>query len=125
MTPLIESADILHDKQLIAALADDLNTPLALARLHEMVKEINTLPDSEKKTKQVIFYYSANLLGLLERRQEESDKVAPQIDDNEILELIRARETAKAAKHYAEADRIRDILNRKGISLEDTAKGTA
>ena len=38
MTPSIESADILHDKQLIAALADDLNTPLALARLHEMVK---------------------------------------------------------------------------------------
>ena len=125
MLPSIESADILHDKQLIAALADDLNTPLAIARLHEMVKEINTLLDSEKKPKQVIFYYSASLLGLLERRQKEWTQSAPQIDDVEILDLIHAREHAKTAKNYAEADRIRDILNRKGIILEDTAKGTA
>ena len=52
---------------------------------------------------------------------------APASDDpfiREIEELIVARREAKAAKNYAEADRIRAYLTEKGVTLIDTKEGT-
>ena len=42
----------------------------------------------------------------------------------EILKLIEERKAAKKAKNFAEADRIRDYLAAKGVTLIDTAQGT-
>jgi protein-S-isoprenylcysteine O-methyltransferase Ste14 len=42
----------------------------------------------------------------------------------EILQLIEERKAAKKAKNFAEADRIRDYLASKGVTLIDTAQGT-
>lgn len=46
----------------------------------------------------------------------------PAIDD-EIRDLIVARQTARAAKDYSESDRLRDLLAEKGISVRDTTSG--
>jgi cysteinyl-tRNA synthetase len=45
-------------------------------------------------------------------------------DDDEIDALVRAREEARATKDFATADRIRDGLTARGVTLEDTASGT-
>ena len=43
--------------------------------------------------------------------------------DAEVEKMIEARQAARAAKNWAEADRIRDELKDKGIVLEDTPQG--
>ena len=47
---------------------------------------------------------------------------SPDIDD-EVRELISARQIAREAKDYAESDRLRDALNERGISVKDTPNG--
>lgn len=48
---------------------------------------------------------------------------SPDISD-EVRELIAARQKAREAKDYAESDRLRDLLERQGINMRDTADGT-
>ena len=56
------------------------------------------------------------MLGLLYSRQEES------LDDK-VEQMIADRQAARAAKNWAEADRIRDELKAMGIELKDTKQG--
>ena len=58
-----------------------------------------------------------NVLGLLYNRNAEKNL------DDEIEALIQARNDARKAKNWAEADRIRDELKAQGIILEDTPQG--
>ena len=53
-----------------------------------------------------------------------SDRTDAGDDDAEIDALVAARAAARAAKDFAEADRVRDELAARGITLEDTADGT-
>ncbi|OQW91641.1 MAG: hypothetical protein BWK79_16430 [Beggiatoa sp. IS2] len=43
----------------------------------------------------------------------------------EIDQLITARNAARTQKNWAEADRIRDVLQAQGVVLEDSATGTS
>ena len=56
------------------------------------------------------------VLGLL--RQEKEEGV-----DDELKQLIEQRAAARKAKNWAEADRIRDELAKRGITLKDTPQG--
>ena len=56
------------------------------------------------------------MLGLLYRRKEESL-------DEKVEQMIADRQAARAAKNWAEADRIRDELKAMGIELKDTKQG--
>ena len=49
---------------------------------------------------------------------------ARSIDESKIESLIDARNAARKAKNFKEADRIRDELNAMGVELEDTKDGT-
>ena len=69
------------------------------------------------ETALTLFNELANVLGLLYARGAESD------DDSEIEAMIEARKEARAAKNWAESDRIRDELKAMGIVVEDTPQG--
>jgi cysteinyl-tRNA synthetase len=107
------------DQAVLDALGDDLNTPKALALLHDLARKANR-GDGEAGGR---LKASAALLGLLQDTPHDWFK-GDAGDDAAILTLIKAREEAKANKDFVEADRIRDELAASGIVLEDTSKGT-
>ena len=106
------------------ALADDLNTPKALAELSALVKAANTAETADEKARlKGELLASGSLLGVMQ-----SDPSAwlqgDRDDDAEIDALVAARNAARANKDFAESDRIRDQLAARGITLEDGADGT-
>jgi cysteinyl-tRNA synthetase len=113
----------------MAALEDDLNTPLAISHLHEMATELNKATDAAEKQRLAGALKAAgDLLGLLQgdpvawfRWQPEG---AASLDEAEIAGMIQRRLLARKARNFAEADRIRDELKAQGVVLEDTAAGT-
>ena len=113
----------------VKALDNDLNTSLAVTAIYDVLKAKTN--DATKKA--VLADFDTVLcLNLLENaaklnaeKEEKTD--APANDDPfaaEIERLIVERKEAKAAKNYAEADRIRAYLLEKGIILVDTKEGT-
>jgi cysteinyl-tRNA synthetase len=107
-----------------AALDDDLNTPLAIAALYEILAELNKASDpAEKARLQGELIAGGEVLGLLQ--QDAEAWLQGDDDDAAAIEAqIAARNAARKAKDFAEADRIRTDLALKGILLEDGAGGT-
>ena len=108
------------------ALEDDLNTPKAIAELHTLATDLNKAGDAaEKATLKSALLSGGALLGLLQRDPEDWFRQgAEDIDEPAIEDLIRQRSEARAAKDFAEADRIRDELAADGIILEDSGGKT-
>jgi cysteinyl-tRNA synthetase len=103
-----------------AAMDDDFNTPEAVAVLFDLANEVNRTQSAEAAAQ---LRALGAVLGLLERDPTEFLQGAGS-DDALIVEQIAARNAAKQAKNYAEADRIRKELLADGIVLEDSAAGT-
>jgi cysteinyl-tRNA synthetase len=112
----------------IAALEDDLNTPMALAELFELARAANkaaTLDDKARIKAQLLD--AGSLLGLLQQTpaawfataSEQGSSITPE----EIETLIAARQAARAGKNFAESDRIRDELKARGVLVEDSKDG--
>lgn len=126
---LLKNADIPAEKtepseKLIAALCDDLNTPLALSYLHETLGNLNKAETKEERIKyKSELMANAYMLGLLYNNAESWFKGAAS-DDAEIESLIAKRTEAKKNKDWATADAIRNELKERGIVLEDSAAGT-
>lgn len=126
---LLKNADIPAEKtepseKLIAALSDDLNTPLALSYLHETLGNLNKAETKEERIKyKSELMANAYMLGLLYNNAESWFKGAAS-DDAEIEALIAKRTEAKKNKDWATADAIRNELKERGIVLEDSAAGT-
>jgi len=107
-----------------SALDDDLNTPLALTALHALLSELNKTSDPAIRTRlQRSLIAGGAVLGLLQRDPEAWLRGSSG-QDNAITELIAARNAARKARNFAEADRIRNELAMKGIILEDKPDGT-
>ena len=111
------------------ALEDDLNTPLATSRLHELAGSLNTAADPALKARhKADLVHGGRLLGLLTADPETWFRWRPvgaaSIAEAEIEDLIAARLAARKARNFAEADRIREQLKAKGVVLEDGPRGT-
>jgi cysteinyl-tRNA synthetase len=107
----------------IGALADDLNTPKAIASLHELRTEAakgNTRACGSLKA-------SAQFIGLLQQTAVQWGSFRPAsvaIDENKVTALIAARNAARRAKNFQESDRLRDELAKMGVVVKDTKEGT-
>ncbi len=122
----VPTIEIEPDSRIIEALADDLNTPLALSYLHEIVNDLNKAEsDAERSRLKSLLLKSSYMLGLLYNEPESWFKGEGNDDEaTEIEALIAKRAEAKKNKDWATADAIRDELKAKGIILEDSATGT-
>jgi cysteinyl-tRNA synthetase len=115
-----------------AALADDLNTPLALACLHETATALRKCTDPDEQSRLLATLRDgADLLGLLQQsptawRQQggmgDAQTSGPTMET--IEQLIADRQAARAARDFARADALRQELVALGIGIEDSAAGT-
>ena len=119
--------------EVLAALGDDLNTPLALKALRDLVSAIR-LGGPEAGARLARFRASLDLLGIapegfqrgamrrsVERAFAREGASAEVALNERIANLLRAREAARAARDFARADGIRDGLAAAGIKLMDRA----
>jgi cysteinyl-tRNA synthetase len=112
------------------AMDDDFNTPVAIAVLFDLATELNRSRDPATER---LLRSLAGVLGLLGRNaalvkhsglRGSDDAAVAGLDDTAIAALIAQRASAKQAKQYAQADRIRAELLAQGVVLEDSASGT-
>jgi cysteinyl-tRNA synthetase len=107
----------------VDALADDINTPKALAALHELRSEAA----KGAKGAAACLKASAQLFGLLQHSAADWAAWRPAtlaIDEARVAMLVEQRNAARKAKNFKESDRIRDGLAALGIELEDRKDGT-
>jgi cysteinyl-tRNA synthetase len=107
------------------AMDDDFATPEAVAVLFDLANELNRTKDPKTASQ---LKGLAGVLGLLQRDPVVFLQAGPSevegLSAEEIDAKVSDRVTAKKAKNFAEADRIRDELKAAGIILEDGPGGT-
>jgi cysteinyl-tRNA synthetase len=104
-----------HRDAFFAALADDFNTARALASVAEWVSEANRRENVGREH----LVEMLDVLGLA----DVAAPVAGNGPDADVRELLAAREAARAAKDWGEADRLRDELRERGWTVRDGADG--
>ena len=110
-----------YREKFISAMDDDINTADAIAAIFELVRDVNTAlagNATAEFAKEALarVLELCEVLGIMEQKEEASL-------DAEIEDMIEKRQAARKEKNFAEADRIRDELQKMGIILEDTPQG--
>ena len=103
------------------AMDNDFGTPEAVAVLFDLASEINRNPSAELSS---LLKDLGGCLGLLQLDPKAYLQAGANLDDAAIQSQIDLRTAAKAAKNFAEADRIRKVLLAQGIELKDSPTGT-
>ena len=99
-------------------LYDDINTPGYISNIHKLYDKASKGSDKDKE----IFTMACNFVGLLiepKSKWLEFKKNILQISEEEILQKIKDRNTARDNKNYELADKIRNELSDKGVLIED------
>ena len=104
-----------------AAMNEDFGTPEAVAVLFELAGEVNRNHSAQTSG---LLKALAGVLGLLQDKPETFLQAGASMDEDAIQIQIAARAAAKAAKNFAEADRIRQELAAQGVLLKDSPTGT-
>jgi cysteinyl-tRNA synthetase len=116
-----------HAQRFKNAMDDDFNTPEAVAVLFDLASEVNR---TGSLADMALLKSMGGLLGLLQRDpqqhlQDESLAGDAKFTPERIEEMIQQRLSARAARNFAEADRIRKDLSDADILLEDGPDGTS
>jgi cysteinyl-tRNA synthetase len=109
------------------ALCDDLNTPIAIAQIHALAKQLRAADAREKPALKRRILAAGNLMGILGQDAAQWLQEAGSADAISavaIEALIQERHAAKLAKNYARADEVRATLLAQGVLLEDSREGT-
>ena len=104
-----------------AAMDEDFGAPEAMAVLFDLAGEVNR---SQSAQAAGLLKALGGCLGLLQGDPKVFLQAGAALDEDAIQAQIAARAAAKAAKNFAEADRIRSDLLAAGIVLKDSAAGT-
>ncbi|AWB10073.1 cysteinyl-tRNA synthetase [Thermodesulfobium acidiphilum] len=150
---LIGELKVALPNNFIAALCDDLNTPLAISYIFEKVRLINSLVDSYLKSqatdvKSTVSSNISEVLSMIEilglkykpdvlfyskeqlskefgsyNSTEVNFESFDELTTENIFKLLSFREFLKKRELYESADKIRDFLNKKGIVIEDLPGG--
>jgi len=128
---LPESTDTVSEEwheRFILAMDDDFNTPVALAVLFDLAREINRQKSDDLALAATLgaeLKRLAGILGLLqddpERYLQSGMQEAGSLSNEAIDALVQQRLDARSEKNWAEADRIRNVLSEHKIVLEDGA----
>jgi len=110
------------------ALDDDLNSPILLSHLFEGVRLINSVADGSEKTdtqgieslKELFNTFVFDILGLKDESGGKSDE---KLTDDLMKIIIDLRQDAKNNKDWKASDKIRNELNRIGVTLKDKKDG--
>lgn len=106
----------------IESMDDDINTANAVTVLFDLAREANIYAKADhvaKETLEQVLSLFDELTGVLGLTLAEEKELL----DAEIDQLIQERNDARAARNFARADEIRDLLKEQNIQLEDTAQG--
>ncbi len=123
------------------AMDDDFNTAFAIGLIFDVVRDTNKfLAEADKKNEKAVFSILSaaagsfedvsKTLGIFLRQPDEWFKQSRLADNKvtipveQIEQLIRERNEARARKAWAEADRVRKVLDDAGVALYDRADGT-
>ncbi len=113
--------------EFIAALADDLNTPMALGEMHKLAERARRgeFPAAQALHQSIKFLLSDKILSASEMASigEKAGELLPKFKI-EVDSKVAARDAARKSKNFAESDRIRDELAKMGVVLKDTKDGT-
>jgi len=119
-----EIANAQPSETLLSCLMDDLNTPAAIAHLFSLAREADQkVGVSDEPARQLL--RDCLFLGMDPFRfvREEHARFLAHsrvvINEDRVKALIEERAKARAAKNFAESDRIRDELAGMGVELED------
>ena len=104
-----------------AAMDEDFGTPEAGAVLFELASEVNRTQSPERAG---LLRALGGCIGLLQDDPQGFLQAGSALDADAIQAQIDARAAAKAAKDWAEADRIRKTLLEQGVVLKDSPTGT-
>ena len=104
-----------YEERFHKAINDDLNMPLSMGVVWEVVRSSKKSPKLAK-----LLLKFDEVMGL---KIDEEDKKLEEIPE-EILNLIEERKTARNNKDWEESDRLRDLINSKGYNIKDTKDGT-
>jgi len=105
----------------IAAMDDDLDTPLAVSHLFEALRSANTLGDAGEETAAATL--AATVLELFAALGLEPASDSEEVPDD-VASRVREMDQARADREFGRADQIRAQLEAEGWRVENTAEGT-
>lgn len=121
----VAAADVEPTPAILEALADDLNTPSAIAELSALATAANIAkkPADMAKAKGELLA-AAKLFGVLQDDPEHWFRASFGDEAPEVDRLVAERVAARAAKDYALSDKLRDDLAARGVEVMDSASGS-
>ena len=115
------------EQKFVTAMDDDFNVQNALTAIYDLLPVVNANANSEKADKKTLELFEKKLAAWLLVFGVDTEKLCAQSagsNDDEIEELVKQRDEARANKDWATSDKLRDQLKEMGITIQDTPQGT-